>query len=44
MYFITLPSNSSPYAHLVIQTTQSRNKGGESGALAPGTVHVGVQN
>jgi hypothetical protein len=24
--------------------TQSRNKGGTSGALAPGAVHVGAQN
>jgi hypothetical protein len=25
-------------------SVQSRNKGGEGGALAPGAVHVGAQN
>jgi hypothetical protein len=29
---------------LVEEWKQIRNKGGASGALAPGTVHVGAQN
>jgi hypothetical protein len=28
----------------MIHCSQSRNKGGASGALAPGAVHVGEQN
>jgi hypothetical protein len=29
---------------IMVYYEQSRNKGGASGALAPGAVHVGAQN